>query len=459
MGAVSGLIDCVVREALLFASVGILLGGVDDLAVDCVFLVRGGWRRLARRAGRCLDDLPAPETPGAFVIFVPAWDEAAVIAPMLRSTLARVEHPAFQIWVGCYPNDPATIAAVETVAAEDTRVRLVIGARAGPTTKADCLNTLWRALAASGERPRAVVLHDAEDVIHPAELRVFDALLGRCDVVQIPVLPLIEPRHRLISGVVADEFAESHAKTLVVRELVGAGLPLAGVGCAILLPMLEAVAARHGAPFDAGSLCEDYELGLRIAALGGTGTLARVAEARGGGVVAVREYFPHRLDTAVRQKARWMVGIALAGWDRTGWARPLALGDHWMRAKDRSAPLAMLVLAAAYLAALAWPVSMAAHWVAASRPAPLPSGVAVLLRVNGGLLIWRMLVRAVFTGRAYGWREAAWSAPRMVVGNLIALLSARRALIRYLGMLRGDPLRWDKTAHAFPAELGGAGQL
>ena len=458
MGVVTGLLDAIVREALLFAGIGILLGGIDDVVIDVVYLVLGGWRRLSRRTRRCLDDLPTPATPGDYVIFVPAWDEAAVIAPMLRSTLARLEHPKFQLWVGCYPNDPATIAAVETVASEDARVRLVIGARAGPTTKADCLNTLWRALAASGERPRAVVLHDAEDVVHPAELRVFDALLGQCDVVQIPVLPLIEPRHRLISGVVADEFAESHAKTLVVRELVGAGLPLAGVGCAIRLPMLEAVAARHGAPFDAGSLCEDYELGLRIAASGGTGTLARVAEQPGGAVVAVREYFPHRLETAVRQKTRWMVGIALAGWDRTGWGRPLALGDHWMRMRDRSGPLAMLVLAAAYLAALAWPVSLAVHWLAGSQPPPPGDATALLLRVNGGLLIWRMAVRAVFTGRAYGWREAAWSAPRMVVGNLIALLSARRALIRYVGMLRGKPLRWDKTAHAFPAELGGAGQ-
>ncbi len=303
-----------------------------------------------------------------------------------------------------------------------------------------------------------MVLHDAEDVIPPAELRVFDALLDRRDVVQIPVLPLIEPRHRLISGVVADEFAESHSRTLAVRERVGAGLPLAGVGCAITLPMLEAVAARHGTPFDAGSLCEDYELGLRVAALGGTGTLARVAERPGGAVVAVREYFPHRLETAVRQKTRWMIGIALAGWDRTGWARPLALGDHWMRMRDRRGPAAMLVLSAAYLAALTWPVSLALHWVAGSRPAPPTAGEALLLQVNAALLLWRAAVRAACTGRAYGWREAAWSVPRMVVGNLIALLSARRALLRYVRMLRGEPLRWDKTAHAFPAELGGAGQ-
>jgi adsorption protein B len=41
----------------------------------------------------------------------------------------------------------------------------------GPTTKADCLNHLYDALLAyetsSGRSPVAVVLHDAEDVVHP----------------------------------------------------------------------------------------------------------------------------------------------------------------------------------------------------------------------------------------------------------------------------------------------------
>jgi len=456
VGGLTGLIDAVAREALLFAGVGILLGGVDDLLVDLIFIVGRGWARLRGREQPCVDDLPASKWPGSYIIFVPAWDEAAVIGPMLRSTLARLRGPSFQVWVGCYPNDPATIAAVEAVAAEDPRARLVIGPRAGPTTKADCLNTLWRALA-TAERPRAVVLHDAEDVVHPDELRVFDSFLDRFDVVQIPVLPLVEPRHRLISGVVADEFSEAHAKMLVVRAMVGAGLPLAGVGCAISMPMLEAIAARNGTPFDAESLCEDYELGLRVAVLGGTGTLARVVERPGGGVVAVREYFPHRLDDAVRQKARWMLGIALAGWDRTGWARPLALGDHWMRMRDRRGPLAMIVLCGAYLGALAWPVSLALHWAAVSRPAPLGGFASMLLGVNAALLVWRWVVRAAFTKRAYGWREAAWSVPRMVVGNLIALLATRRALLRYVAMLGGQPVQWDKTAHAFPEELGGTG--
>jgi adsorption protein B len=46
-------------------------------------------------------------------------------------------------------------------AIDDPRVRLVVGMRAGPTTKADCLNQLWLALladeASEGRRAKAIV--------------------------------------------------------------------------------------------------------------------------------------------------------------------------------------------------------------------------------------------------------------------------------------------------------------
>ena len=101
---------------------------------------------------------------------------------MLHTTLARLDHPDYRLYVGTYPNDRATIDAVVGVAQTDSRIRLVIGDTPGPTTKGDCLNTLWRALCAderSGEDVAdAIVLHDAEDVVHPAELIVFDRLIG-----------------------------------------------------------------------------------------------------------------------------------------------------------------------------------------------------------------------------------------------------------------------------------------
>lgn len=455
-GVVLTLVDGVARETLLFAAVGFLIGGIDDALIDLLY----GLRRWAialdlldDSAPRSLPaDLPSADEPMA--IFVPAWDEHAVIGAMLRHSLATHDYPDYRIFVGTYPNDAATIAAVADVAADDPRVRLVIGLRDGPTTKADCLNTLWRAMQrdeeSRGQRYRAVVLHDAEDVVDAAELTIFAALIGRYATVQLPVLPLVDRGSRLVAGHYADEFAEAHAKQLVVRQTLGAGLPLAGVGCAIDRDMLDLVAAQRGCPFDADSLTEDYELGLRIAQLGGRGTLARIRMRGGGPVALVRAYFPATLDAAVRQKARWMTGIALAGWDRIGWARWQALGDHWMRMRDRRAPLAVLVLSAAYLALVAGALSAGLHAVLGGQRVGAGSVPGWLLVVNAGLLIWRLAMRALFTGAAYGWAEALWSIPRMVVGNVIALLAARRAMIDYVAMLRGRPPRWDKTAHVFP---------
>lgn len=448
-------LDLILHESLLFAAVGFLFGGLDDLAIDLTYV----WLRATRHRQ------PVPTTlaqyplaaPRRIAVFVAAWDEAAVIGAMLRSSLSRFDHPDYRLYVGTYPNDRATIDAVAGVAADDARVRLVIGSEDGPTTKAHCLNTLWRALgrdeARDGIRAAAIVLHDAEDVVHPGELRVFDTLIGAYAVVQLPVLPLVDRGARLVSGHYADEFAESHARTLVVRQALGAGLPLAGVGCAITRDMLDTIAAaRGGVPFDADSLTEDYELGLHIAGLGGRGVLARVREVSGGPLVAVRAYFPATLHAAVRQKARWMTGIALAGWDRVGWGRPLALAEHWMRMRDRRAPLAVLVLVAGYVALVAWGLANALHLAGGPPIASCGEPLATLLALNGGLLVWRLAGRALFTWRAYGLVEAAWSLPRALVANLVALLAARRAIVAYARLLRGGALRWDKTQHVFPSD-------
>lgn len=445
MDALIATVDALAREAMLFAAIGLLIGGADELLVDVLY----AWTRLRRGARPMPSALPPPTAPGCIVTFVPAWDELAVIGPMLRTALSRWGAADHLIYVGAYPNDPATIDAVAAVARDDGRVRLVVGPRNGPTTKADNLNVLWRALRGDGVEAKAIVIHDAEDVVHPAEPRIFAGLIERYDAVQLPVQPLIDRGARFVSGYVADEFAESHGKAMVVRGAIGAGLPLAGTGCALSPAILTRLAAeRGGDPFDADSLVEDYELGLRIAALGGRGVFARIDDGTGG-VVSVRSLFPRRIAAAVRQKARWTAGIALAGWDRVGWSsQRLALADHWWRARDRRAPLATLVLAAAYLAGAAWVVGQGLH--ALNGTAPDPYAPTVLIAVNTALLAWRAAVRAAFTASAYGWREGVLSVPRMLVGNWIALLATPKAIARYVRSLRGEQIGWDKTAHRFP---------
>jgi bacteriophage N4 adsorption protein B len=432
------LLDGVRGELLLFAAVTTALLGLDDVLLDLI-------AAMVRRRDRAIDEA-APVPRLRFAIFVPAWREERVIGAMIAATLARYDHPAYRLYVGCYPNDPATAAAV--AALSDERVRLVIGRSDGPTTKADCLNTLWRALRADTRfAADAVVLHDAEDLVHPAELRALEQAIATAALAQLPVVPLIDPRRSLVSGHYADEFAEAHARDLVVRQALGAALPLAGVGCAIRCEALALLGGDEDAPFAADSLTEDYELGLRLGALGRTGRFLRVRDADGT-LVATRAYFPDTLRGAVRQKARWVGGIALAGWDRTGWSRGIA--ERWMRWRDRRSPLAAVALASGYASAVVEGISVLGHrWFGTSPPAP-GNIVIWLLTLNAVLLGWRLLVRAGLTAASYGGAEGLRAIVRVPVANLVAVLSTWRALRLHVGALSGTPVRWEKTAHRFP---------
>lgn len=445
-------------ELLLFAAAGLAIGGVDDLLVDLLYLFRTAWRSMtvyARHPRMTTATLPPSTAPGTIAIFIPAWQEADVIGPMLNLARTRWAGSDYCIFVGVYPNDMATIAAVTDAAAADRRIVMAVNPQPGPTTKADCLNQAWQAMqhreTLRGRSFKAVVLHDAEDVVHADEIRIFDLLIDRFDMVQLPVLPL--PGRggwlaRAIGNHYGDEFAESHGRMLVVREALGASIPSAGVACAFRRDMLARLAPDStSGPFDPSSLTEDYEAGLRIRDMGGRAIFVRMRDARGE-LVATREYFPDSIDAAVRQKARWMVGIALAGWDRMGWRGGPA--EWWMRLRDRRSALAALILFAAYMVLVLWGV-IGLIGLIRPQPAHAPGPVlACLLWFNLGLLLWRATMRMVFVGLAYGWRQGLLAVPRTVIANYIAILAARRAMFLYIGSLLGKPLAWDKTQHSFP---------
>jgi len=454
------LLVLVVRELTLFAAIGILIGSLDDIAIDMLWMVRSIWRQsviYTRHRRVTAQTLSPPIRPGRIAVYVPAWDESAVIRRMVENAFATFQHQDYRIYVGAYPNDAATLAELALVT--DPRLRVVVNPRPGPTTKADCLNRIWAAMredeAVSGVPIKAIVLHDAEDVVHSMELRVFDRLIERYELVQLPVLPLIDRDSRWVSAHYVDEFVEAHSKVLVVREAIGAGVPSAGVGCAIATRVLAGIAAgkgeEAGGPFDADSLTEDYELGLRLREFGGRGVFVRMPAGRGRGLVAVRAYFPGTMRDAIRQKSRWMVGIALSGWDRLGWRGGLA--EAWMRLRDRAALLVATVLAAAYLSLALWTVLIVwGHLSGRALPELWPH-LVTLLAINVAFTIWRCALRAVLVARSYGVGEGLRSIPRIVVANCIAMLASWRALFRYVAMRRAGRVEWDKTAHAFPSSL------
>jgi bacteriophage N4 adsorption protein B len=444
------------HELTLFAATAFLVAGASDAAIDLIWTGRSLWRRafvFRRHARADAVSLSLAQVPGRIAIFIPAWDEGEVLGAMLQHTVDSLGNGDWIVYVGIYPNDPATAHAASVI--DDPRVRIVEGKYAGPTTKADCLNSLWQRLLADetrqGVRVKAIVLHDAEDVVHPAEVRVFDTLIERFDLVQLPVVPLIDQGSRWVSGHYLDEFATHHGKTLIAREAVGAGLPSAGVGCAFSRTMLERLAQGRDGPFDAASLTEDYELGLRISELGGKAAFVRLPEAPGGPPVCVRAHFPATLGAAVTQKSRWIAGIALSGWDRLGWQGGVA--ERWMRINDRRALLSALVVLTAYVALVLNAATMVLSGVfnvgAGSPPSRLFSA---LLALSAFLLVWRLVMRAALVTRIYGWREGVRSIPRAFVGNVIDMMAARRAVGIYRRSRRDGVVRWDKTGHRFPAD-------
>jgi len=445
---------------MLFAAVGLLLGGIDDLLIDLLYIVRTLWRRLTvytRHRPMTTATLPDDTAPGGMAVFIPAWQEAAVIGPMLRAALGRWGDGDYRIFVGVYPNDPATATIVRNIADSNPHVIPVVTGRPGPTTKADCLNAIWTAMLAEEAlahiRFKAVVLHDAEDVVHADALRLLSCMVDRFDLVQLPVLPLASQQSKWVAGHYLDEFAESHGKSITVREALGAAVPSAGVGCAFSRQALAALAEEQdGAPFDPHSLTEDYEAGLRIVEAGGRTAFVRMKDARGQ-LVCTREHFPDTFRDAVKQKARWTVGIALSGWDRLGWRGGVA--ERWMRLRDRRTALAALVVFVAYLALLCQAALYFAGALTGWIEPALSNALIHLLEINFVLMLWRMAIRAWFVTAAYGWRQGMRSVPRTIIANIILIFAVRRAVVIYFGLMRGAPLRWDKTTHRFPPLAAG----
>ncbi|ABC62341.1 glycosyltransferase [Erythrobacter litoralis] len=207
-------------ELLLFAGLFFLLGALDELIVDAVWL----WLRLTGR-GETIEvrrrerSLPLE---GKSAVFIPAWQEANVIGTTVEHMLSAWPQRALRLYVGCYRNDPATLAAIVEAAPGDPRLRVVIHDCDGPTTKADCLNRLYRAVeedeARSGERCRMVLLHDAEDMVDPAALELCGRAIASADFIQLPVLPEPQKRSRWIGSHYCEEFAEAHGKAMVVRD-------------------------------------------------------------------------------------------------------------------------------------------------------------------------------------------------------------------------------------------------
>jgi adsorption protein B len=441
-------VDHAMLQLLAPLAIAILISGLDDLTIDLAWMVRWLHRKLRPRADlfppgeRQLDLAPRKR----IAILVPLWHEHQVIARMLEHTLGAVRYPEYHVFAGAYPNDAQTQEAIRGVAARFENVHLALCPHDGPTSKADCLNWIFQHVLLDeerrGQRFEVIVTHDAEDLIHPDELRWINLYSARYDFIQTPVLALPTPLLALIHGIYCDEFAEYHTRDMVVRPMLGGFLPGAGVGTGYRRDALEKLAAASANRlFEPEALTEDYENGLKMFRLGCSQAFVPPLRSADGSFLATREYFPQSWGAALRQRTRWVMGIALQGWQRNGWGHNR--GEVYWMWRDRKGLIAN-------------PLGLAANVVfvyglATGMWARVPPLASRLVYFTMALQMVRLAVRMACTGRVYGARFALGVPIRAVYANLLNSAATFRAVTGYaMARARGLPLRWLKTDHAFP---------
>ncbi|MBE9608265.1 glycosyl transferase family protein [Chitinilyticum piscinae] len=459
----------------------ILISSVDDVFIDIWYWARELWRKLTikRRADyRPLSAAQLKEKNEQYLaIMVPAWQEYDVIAQMVENMMSVLDYRRYVVFVGTYCNDQATIDEVERVRRHFRHLLRVEVPNPGPTCKADCLNWIIQAIFKyeqdNGIEFAGIVMHDAEDVLHPLELKFFNYLLPRKDMIQLPVTSLERDWFELVAGTYMDEFAEWHGKDLVVRESLSGMVPSAGVGtCFSRRALLHLCADSNNQPFNTDSLTEDYDIGTRLAATDMKTIFARfpvqfqVRRKSWFGLAAdretvidmplcVREYFPDTLYTSYRQRARWVLGISLQGWMHLGWHGSLA--DRYLLFRDRKGIVTSLLNVLAYLVFfqfLAFYIASKAGWWTLHFPPIFAPGSwpLYIATFTGSIMISRVVQRFYFVNRLYGWEQGLMSIPRMAVSNLINFLATMRAWRMFLNFLfTGKRLVWDKTMHHFPS--------
>lgn len=443
--------------AAVIMSVVFVISGIDDLFIDLVSIVRGLRPReiiqkdllsLATQPEKCL------------AIMIPAWDEGAILEPMIVGNLNRIRYDTVHIFLGVYPNDPETIAAADRARKRLPQIHVVVNSREGPTSKGQMLNEIIRAAldleTTTDVRFDAFVMQDAEDLIHPWMFRLMNANLDRFDFIQTPVFSLPVSPWQMVGGTYMDEFAEQHTKDLLVRARLGGGVPSAGVGTALSRVLVNRLLEAQGVVFSENSLTEDYELGLSTAKYGARSTFlchyfcnpdTSVRE-----FVATREYFPKRIDRSIRQKTRWTIGIVFQGWKHMGWFGSTA--TRYFLWRDRKGivtnPLTFLgyiILGLSLLLGIDEEVLLNVSGLQ-------PSHVEALGLATGFFMLNRLLQRTSSTIRVYGWAHAALLPLRWPLAIFINAVACFRSIRQFSAATWGQKkLAWAKTEHEIPLAL------
>ncbi|MCX8081996.1 MAG: glycosyltransferase [bacterium] len=398
-------------------------------------------------------------------VFVPAWKEAGVVDKMLTNIIERVEYRNYFIFVGTYPNDRETQEAVDKLVDNFPQIIKVVTSRPGPTNKADCLNHIYSALKEYEKQHNIffeiIVLHDAEDYVHPYSFLLYNYLIPRVDAVQLPILPLPTQWFKWVHWVYADEFAENHMKDIIVRERMQGFVPYAGVGTGFsrrLFNHLDKI--RKGQIFNENTLTEDYSTAKAARDAGMTSVFVNVILADDKSpwykplfqrefFISNWSYFPSDFWRSVKQKTRWIVGISLQEWRQSKWKGSLAVKENFI--KDRKGLVSFTANILGYI------VLMYVLIYFAGQKGILPFKWEPIFHKGTPLFTFiiiatffmsiRIIQRVIFVTIIYGIGPGLLSIPRLFLGNIINGFASFRALLIFLKTFSEPTVKWEKTEH------------
>ena len=462
--------------ALLF-----IISGLDDLFIDCYFWIRHVWRLWALRHREPLtyEKLTAKEEQ-LIAVLVPCWHEANVIDTMLKHNCYSIDYTNYYFFVGVYPNDPETVTDVQNVAKLNPQVQCVVNEMPGPTSKAANLNAIYKSVKAfehtHNKEFTIFVFHDSEDVIHPLSFKLYNYLIPRKDMIQIPIFPLEVNYWNFTHWLYADEFAENHTKDIIVRESIKAHVPSAGVGTAFYRNALKILEhPETGCPFSNNSLTEDYRtsLAIRMHQLSQIFVTQHVTHMQWKKrwffskryvqvpvkeIVAVRALFPMEYKKAVRQKARWIIGIVFQEWKDGLWPKDWRI--RYTLAHDRKSFITHFINGFGYFVFTYWLFYSIFTYANPEYPTlqerfNLSPWVWWLIFIATVVMYERLIQRTIATYRIYGFLPACMVFPRAFYGNILNLHALIRAYRIYFSAPKSNTTSnqpsWDKTEHHFPS--------
>ncbi|MDR3690129.1 MAG: glycosyltransferase [Fimbriimonas sp.] len=450
-----------------FVAIVYFLSGSQDFVYDIGAYWLRFWRRYTYRnqPRLTLERLRAREQQ-RIAVMVPAWNEGEVVASMVDNIIKRVEYENYSIFVGTYPNDAATQACVDRLSKEFPQIIKVVTARPGPTTKADCLHNILATIRSKEETDGIhydiILMHDAEDWVHPQEFLLHNYLIPQVDVVQLPILPFPSKWNKWVHWIYADEFSENHMKDVPVREKISGFVPYAGTGTGFSRKVIDFLSDEHGGHvFNESSMTEDYSMSKKIREAGLKSVFVNVVLGDDKSpfwrplckrplFVSNWSYFPMDWTRSVRQKSRWIIGISLQEWEQSGWEGSWLMKENFV--KDRKVFVAASASFLGYFILLYFLIygMGQAGWIPFKLLSILKPGSALanLVKFCTFFMVLRITQRITWVGLTYGIGPGLLSVPRLAVGNVLNGLATFRALKVFSDSRRGKAaVRWDNTQH------------